>query len=90
MSMDHSLFELNPLGNPRAERVNPRSLTAQIPSENFNGTMLGQSLRLTRFIRNEAHGDVYAAEDLFSSNKYEVKAYTLRGISPNGNTVFEI
>jgi len=50
--------------------------------ENFTGAMLGHSFRLRCLLRNEPHGDVYAVEDLSASpDRYEAKAYVLRGIS---------
>ena len=62
---------------PRSTSTRSRKFI--IPYENYKGAMLGQSLRLMALLRNEAHGDVYSAEDL-SGSTYEVKAYTLRGV----------
>jgi hypothetical protein len=52
-----------------------------IPYENFIGAVFRLSFRVVRFLRSENSGNVYAVEDLSpTSNRYEAKAYTLRGI----------
>ncbi|OCL03457.1 hypothetical protein AOQ84DRAFT_368356 [Glonium stellatum] len=56
--------------------------TLSIPYEHFINAVLGGRFRLKGYLREESHGDVYAVEDLsFTGNKYEAKAYTLRGVS---------
>jgi hypothetical protein len=68
-----------PVG-PCQRYIIPRQIT--IPYENFIGAILGSCFRLFGLLRNESHGDVYAAEDLgLSSHRYEAKAYILRGIT---------
>lgn len=52
-----------------------------IPHENFIGAILGASFRLLGLERSESHGDVYLVEELnHSDNRYEAKAYLLRGL----------
>ena len=60
------------------------SLTHLLAPESFVDTILGACLRLKRLLRTEAHYEVYDAECLSDkSQKYEVRAYNLRGLSPN-------
>ena len=52
-----------------------------LPYENFIGAILGGTFRILKFLRSENHSDVYAVEDLSSTNiRYEAKAYVLRGV----------
>lgn len=69
---------------PPPSDTNPITSDFTIPYENFIGAVLNSSFRIAGLIRNESHGDVYAVEDLSpSSNRYEAKAYILRGVPPS-------
>lgn len=58
-------------------------LHAILPYENFIGSVLGRSFRISRFIRSETHGNVYAVEGLSpAAFAYQARAYTLRGMPP--------
>ena len=69
---------------PKFETPNAKiiSLNHQLAYESFGDTILGACLRLKRLIRTETHYEVYDAESLSDGNqKYEVRAYNLRGLS---------
>lgn len=54
-----------------------------IPPESYIGAVVGSRFCLKGLIRYEHHGEVYAAEDLFCTNrKYEVKVYKMRELPP--------
>ena len=72
--------------SPRFKTSNAKniSLNHLLAPESFVDTILGACLRLKRLLRTESHFDVYDAEALSDNNhKYEVRAYNLRGLSPN-------
>ena len=54
-----------------------------LPYESYTGFILEGIYRIKHFIRSEPHYDVFSAESLDNSNEeYEIRAYTLRGLSP--------
>ena len=58
------------------------SLNHLLAPESFVDTILGACLRLKRLVRAELYYEVYDAESLSDGNqKYEVRAYNLRGLS---------
>ena len=58
------------------------SLNHLLAPESFVDTILGACLRLKRLVRAESYCEVYDAESLSDGNqKYEVRAYNLRGLS---------
>ena len=66
-------------GTPNAKST---SLNHLLAPESFVDTILGACLRLKRLLRKEPHYEVYAADSLSDGNqKYEVRAYDLRGLS---------
>ena len=72
--------------SPIFETPNAKSISLNhlLAPESFVDTILGACLRLKRLLRTESHFDVYDAEYLSDNNqKYEVRAYNLRGLSPN-------
>ena len=71
--------------SPKLEPPNAKSISLNhlLAYESFVDTILGACLRLKRLLRTEPHYEVYDAESLSDgSQKYEVRAYNLQGISP--------
>ena len=71
--------------SPRFETPNAKSISLNhlLAPESFVDTILGACLRLKRLLRTEPHYEVYDAESLSDkSQKYGVRAYNLRGLSP--------
>ena len=71
--------------SPRSQTPNAKniSLNHLLAPESFVDTILGAYLRLKRLLRIEPHYEVYDAESLSDkSQKYGVRAYNLRGLSP--------
>ena len=70
------------IGSPRTghdREIHRRRDSNEIPSVD---TILGACLRLKRLLRTEPHYEVYDAECLSDgAQKYEVRAYNLRGLS---------
>lgn len=71
--------------SPRFETPNAKSISLHhfLAPESFVDIILGACLRLKRLLHTEPHYEVYDAESLSDENqKYEVRAYDLRGLSP--------
>ncbi|KAK0509952.1 hypothetical protein JMJ35_007346 [Cladonia borealis] len=71
--------------SPKFKTPNAKSISLNhlLAYESFVDTILGACLRLKRLLRTEPHYEVYDAESLSDGNqKYEVRAYNLRGLSP--------
>ena len=56
-------------------------LRYDVPYENWIGAVLASTFRVTQFLRNEGHGEVYAVEELCGGQaRYEAKAFVLRQV----------